>query len=133
MSTAQTPTHSRRFDPARPLEHTTIRNFRATGVGQASPRRLNAFIGLGVLGAATLAFGAPSAWLLAMPLVCLACFGVWGRAAQASYLLDVRHEQRPSYRRVLRAIQWGMVLVGLTAAFIGLIGLVMLLLEPNGL
>jgi hypothetical protein len=133
MSTAQTPTRSRSFDPARPLEHTTLRNFRATGVGQASPRRLAAFIAIGLGGATALALAFPSAWLLAMPLISLACFGVWGRSAQASYLLEVRHERRPTYGRVLRAIRWSMVLVGLTTLFTGLIGLVMLLLEPNGL
>ena len=133
MSAASTPTHSRSFDPARPLEHTTLRNYRATGVGQASPKRLNAFISMGLAGAAVLYFGFPSAWLLSTPLICLACFGVWGRAAQATHLIELRRENRPTYRRALRGIRWAMVFVGLTALFTGLIGLVLLLIQPNSL
>lgn len=133
MSSVSTPTHSRSFDPARPLEHTTLRNFRATGVGQASPKRLNAFIGIGLAGAAVVYFGVPAAWLLTTPLICLACFGVWGRSAQATHLLEVKREDRLAYRRLLRATRWAMVFIGLTALFTGLIGLVLLLIQPNSL
>ncbi|HJU90799.1 MAG TPA: hypothetical protein VJ672_15525 [Gemmatimonadaceae bacterium] len=133
MSFLSTPTHSSAFDPARPLEHTTLRNFRATGVGQASPKRLNAFIGIGLAGAAMTYFGFPRAWLLSTPFICLACFGIWGRTAQMTYLMQVKREDRPTFRRLLRGVRWTMVLIGLTALFTGLIGLVVLLLEPNSL
>lgn len=135
MTTAQKPTPTQRpsFDPAKPLERTTLRNVRATGVGQASPARLNGFIVLGTLGAALIRMTIPSWWVLATPLVCLACFGLWGRAAQYTQMLNVRHERRPGLRRALETVRWLAVLLGGAAAAAGLTGTVMILLEPGRL
>jgi uncharacterized membrane protein YuzA (DUF378 family) len=131
MPTVSTPAHSRSFDPARPLEHTTLRNFRATGVGQASPKRLAAFVVVGLAGVVTLLSASTSWWPFATPFVCLACFGVWGRSAQWTSILDIRHERRATLRRVLRGIRWLMVGIGAAAAIAGLIGGAMMLLEPS--
>ncbi len=135
MTTAQKPTPPYRpsFDPNRPLERTTLRNVRATGVGQASPARLNGFIVLGTLGAAIIRLAIPTWWVLATPLVCLACFGLWGRSAQHTQMLNVRHERRPELRRALKAVRWVAILLGAAAAVAGLTGTVMILLEPGRL
>jgi hypothetical protein len=135
MTTAQKPTPPYRpsFDPKKPLERTTLRNVRATGVGQASPARLNGFIILGTLGAAVIRLAIPTWWVLATPLVCLACFGLWGRSAQHTQMLNVRHERKLGLRRALTAVRWLAVALGAGAAVAGLVGTVMILLEPGRL
>ncbi len=110
------------FDPAAPLPRRTRQNFMATGVGQAAPASL-VFVAIAcAVGAGLVLVFWLDWWVLATPLVSLACFGSYGLLVQRTYLLDLGHEKRASLRRGLAALRFVAVVIGAASAVAGLIG-----------
>ena len=120
-----------KFDPARPVPPYAIHESMSRGAGQAAPRRLAVSALLGSIGATGILLLARDYWMLAMPLACLATFGIYGLAAQRTDALNVLGLDAPMERRTLSALRGAARVIGVAAAAVSIVGALLALMRPT--
>jgi hypothetical protein len=91
---------------------------------RATDGQLVAAAALGIASAAIIGLAAPSFWLLALPLLCIGSFGIWGIADRTSAERDAR--LGPAYigRRTLAGVRITAAVVGTLAGTLTILALV---------
>ncbi|HUF29239.1 MAG TPA: hypothetical protein VMM77_01150 [Gemmatimonadaceae bacterium] len=119
------------FNPAIPLPRNTLGNVMATGVGRAEWGRLYYATVGGTFGALLILLLAPTWWLAATPLLCVASFAGWGLAAQTSLHLDRKQIRAPSMRLSLQVVRAVAMATCALSALAGVFGTLALLMQRS--